>query len=53
MRTLLMMIGTWFVLNVFVVVAANNDKLRSWVSYLFCTSIVIGFVISAAILMLP
>jgi hypothetical protein len=31
-------------------VAAINDKLRSW---LFCTSIVIGLVISGAILMLP
>ena len=52
MRTLLIMIGTWFVLNVFLVVAAINDKLR-WISYLFCTSIIIGLAISAAILMLP
>jgi hypothetical protein len=53
MRTLLVMIGAWFVLNAFLVVATINDKLRSWVSYLFCTSIVIGPVISGAILMLP
>jgi hypothetical protein len=50
MRTLLVTIGAWFVLNVFLVVAAIKDKLRSW---LFCTSIVIGLVISGAILMLP
>jgi hypothetical protein len=29
MRTLLVMIGAWFVLNVFLVVAASNDELRS------------------------
>ena len=53
MRTLLVMIGPWFMLNGLLVVAAINDKLQSWVSYLFCTSIVIGLVISGAILMLP
>jgi hypothetical protein len=50
MRTLLVMIGAWFVLNAFLVVAAIDDKPRSW---LFYTSIVIGLVMSGAILMLP
>ena len=53
MRTLLVMIGAWFMLNAFLVVAATNDKLQSWVRYLLCTSVVIGLVISGAILMLP
>src|SRR6266481_4838131 len=53
MRTLLVMIGAWFMLNAFLVVAAINDKLQSWVRYLLCTSVVIGLVISGAILMLP
>ena len=53
MRTLLVMIGAWFMLNALLVVAAINDKLQSWVSYLLCTSIVIGLVISGTILMLP
>ena len=53
MRTLLVMIGAWFMVNALLVVAAINDKLQSWVSYLLCTSIVIGLVISGAILMLP
>jgi hypothetical protein len=34
MRTLLAMIGTWFMFNAFLAVAATNDKLQSWVSYL-------------------
>jgi hypothetical protein len=51
MRTLLVIIGAWLVLNVFLVVAAINDKLHSWVSYLFSAS-VIGLVISGAILIL-
>jgi len=34
MGTLLVMIGAWFMLNAFLVVAAINDKLHSWVSYL-------------------
>jgi hypothetical protein len=42
MRTLLAMIGAWFMLNAFLVVAAINDKLQSWVSYLFGASLVIG-----------
>jgi len=53
MRTLLVMIGAWFMLNAFLVVAAINNKLQSWVRYLLCTSVVIGLVISGAILMLP
>ncbi len=53
MRTLLVMIRAWFMLNAFLVVAAINDKLQSWVRYLLCTSVVIGLVISGAILMLP
>ena len=53
MGTLLVMIGAWFMLNAFLVVAAINDKLQSWVRYLFCASGVIGLVISGAILMLP
>jgi hypothetical protein len=53
MRTLLAMIGAWFLLNAFRVVAAINDKLQSWVSYLFGASVVIGLMISGTILMLP
>ena len=53
MRTLLMMIGAWFMLNALLVGAAINDKLQSWFSHLLCTSMVIGLVISGAILMLP
>jgi hypothetical protein len=54
MRTLLVMIGAWFMLNAFLMVAAINDKLQSWVSYyLFGASVVIGLVISGTILMLP
>jgi hypothetical protein len=54
MRTLLVIIGAWLVLNVFLVVAAINDKkLHSWVSYLFSASVIIGLVISGAILILP
>jgi len=34
MRTLLVMIGAWFMLNAFLVVAAINDKLQSWVRVL-------------------
>src|SRR5258707_15841793 len=37
MGTLLVMIGAWFMLNAFLVVAAINDKLQSWVRYLLCT----------------
>jgi hypothetical protein len=40
-------------LNAFLVVAAINDKLQSWVSLLFGASVVIGLVISGTILMLP
>jgi hypothetical protein len=53
MRTLLMLIGAWFMLNAFLVVAAINDKRQSWVSYVFGASVVIGLVISGTILMLP
>jgi hypothetical protein len=53
MSPLLMMIGAWFTLNAFLVVAAFNDKLRSWVSYLFSASMVVGLAISGTILMLP
>jgi len=53
MRTLLVMIGAWFLLNAFLMVAAINDKLQSWVSYLFGASVVIGLMISGTILMLP
>jgi len=53
MRTLLVMIGAWFMLNAFLVVAAVNDKLQSWISYLFGVSVVVGFMISCTILMLP
>jgi hypothetical protein len=53
MRTLLVMIGAWFMLNAFLVVAATNVKLQSWVSYLFGASVVIGLMISGTILMLP
>ena len=53
MRTLLVMIGAWFLRNAFLMVAAINDKLQSWVSYLFGASVVIGLVISGTILMLP
>jgi hypothetical protein len=53
MRTLLVMIGAWFMLNAFLVVAAINDKLQSWVSYVFGASVVIGLVVSGMILMLP
>jgi hypothetical protein len=52
-RILLVIIGAWLVLNVFLVVAAINDKLHSWVSYLFSASVIIGLVISGAILILP
>jgi hypothetical protein len=52
-RILLVIIGAWLVLNVFLVVAAINDKLHSWVSYLFSESVIIGLVISGAILILP
>jgi hypothetical protein len=50
---LVMMIGAWFMLNVFLAVAATNDKLRSRVSYLFSASVVVGLAISGTILMLP
>ncbi len=53
MGTLLVMIGAWLTLNAFLVVAAFNDKLRSWVSYLFSASVVVGLAISGTILMLP
>jgi hypothetical protein len=53
MRTLLVIIGAWLVLNVFLVIAAINDKLHSWVSYLFSASVIIGLVISGAVLILP
>jgi len=53
MRTLLVMIGAWFMLNAFLMVAVINDKLKSWVSYLFGSSVVIGLAISGTILMLP
>ena len=53
MRTLLVMIGAWFMLNAFLMVAAINDKLQSWASYLFGASVVIGLMISGTILMLP
>jgi hypothetical protein len=53
MRTLLVMIAAWFLLNAFLVVAAISDKLHSGVRYLFCASLVIGLVISGTILMLP
>jgi hypothetical protein len=53
MRTLLVMIGAWFMLNAFLVVAAVNDKLQSWISYLFGVSVVVGLMISGTILMLP
>jgi hypothetical protein len=49
----LAMIGTWFMFNAFLAVAATNDKLQPWVSYLFGASVVIGLMISGAILMLP
>jgi len=47
------MIGAWFLRNAFLMVAAINDKLQSWVSYLFGASGVIGLMISGTILMLP
>jgi hypothetical protein len=47
------MIGAWFMLNAFLVVAAINDKLQSRVSYLFGASVVIGLMISGTILVLP
>ena len=53
MRTLLTMIGAWFILNAFLVVAAFNDKLQTWVSCLFGASVVIGLMISGTILILP
>ena len=53
MRMLIVMIGAWLMLSAFFVVALINDKLQSWVKYLLCTSVVIGLVISGAILMLP
>jgi hypothetical protein len=53
MRTLLVMIGAWFMLNAFLVVAAVNDKLQSWISYLFGVSVVVGLMISGTILILP
>jgi hypothetical protein len=53
MRTLLVMIAAWFLLNAFLVVAAISDKLQSGVRYLFYASLVIGLVISGTILMLP
>jgi hypothetical protein len=53
MGTLLVMIGVWFTLNAFLVVAAINDKLRPWVSYLFSASVVVGLAISSTILILP
>jgi len=53
MRTLLTMIGAWFMLNAFLMVAAINGKLQSWVSYLFGASVLIGLMISGTILMLP
>jgi hypothetical protein len=42
MRALLATIGVWFMLNAFLVVAAINDKLQSWVSFLFGASVVSG-----------
>jgi hypothetical protein len=42
---LLATIGIWFMFNAFLVVAAINDKLQSWVSFLFGASVVIGLVI--------
>ena len=53
MRTPLGMIGAWLLLNAFLMVAAINDKLQSWVSYLFGASVVIGLMISGTILTLP
>ena len=47
------MIGAWFLLNAFLMVAAINDKLQSWVGYLLGASVVIGLMISGTILMLP
>jgi hypothetical protein len=52
MRTLLVMIGAWFMLNAFLVVTVN-DKLQSWISYLFGVRVVVGLMISGTILMLP
>jgi hypothetical protein len=34
MRALLVMIGAWFLLNAFLVVAVINDKLQPWVTCL-------------------
>jgi hypothetical protein len=53
MRTLLVMIGAWFALNAFLVVAATNDRLRPWIVYVFSASVITGLVISGTILMLP
>jgi hypothetical protein len=53
MRTLQVMIGAWLALNAFFVVAATNDRLNSWVAYLFSASVITGLVISGIILMLP
>jgi hypothetical protein len=53
MCALLAMIGLWFLLNAFLVVAGISDKLQSWVSFLFSASVVIGLVIGGTILMLP
>jgi hypothetical protein len=53
MRMLLVMIGAWFALNAFLVVAATNDRLRRWVVYVFSVSVFTGLVIIGTILMLP
>jgi hypothetical protein len=53
MRTLLVIIGAWFMLNAFLVAAVVIGKLHSLVSYLFCASVLMGLVISGTILMLP
>jgi hypothetical protein len=53
MRTLLVMIGAWFALNAFLVVAAINDRLHSSVAYVFSASVITGLVVSGIILMLP
>ena len=53
MHTLLVMIGAWFMLSAFLVIAAINDKLQSLVSYLLGASVLVGLMISGTILMLP
>jgi hypothetical protein len=53
MRTLMVMIGAWFMLSTFLMVAVIGEKLQSWVSYLLGASVVIGLAISGTILTLP